>query len=435
MDQQNQIINILKNSGVDIDEIIETCRLDSVKVNDVSSTWRLCLSFDEVLPCRKLKQIIELVTRYIKENFQIKNVKFTITYPNNNFFLSTDEIKEYFNFALDVCIKVKKGAMILYEYYKKYLDNEILFMVATEEEKKAAEDNLLIIKQFLINYGVGFIKLNTMISESVKNYKESQDEKQHIKEMADETKSIEIYKQKQQEARENKVQGTFSYMTNNKPTFKSINDLPTNSMEVEEFKQMEGTEKVQVLGTLVSSEIRNFRSRQGRDFTLLVASITNYKDTIMIKRFIKETEIPEYKKKLKTNTRLEVKGKLQWDDFAKDVVIMCDEIIVLGDDVSRFRFDEAQEKRVELHAHSKMSVLDSILDVSEYVKQAKQIAEDTKVALRRVRQEANDNIKKDEAVTEDDEKRMLEEVQQLINDYNKKVDEKYKEKEEELMKV
>mgnify|MGYP003307722773 CR=1 FL=1 len=71
----------------------------------------------------------------------------------------------------------------------------------------------------------------------------------------------------------------------------------------------------------------------------------------------------------------------------------------------------------------------------EYVKQAKQIAEDTKVALRKVRQEANDDIKKNEEITEDDEKRMLEEVQQLINDYNKKVDEKYKEKEEELMKV
>lgn len=71
----------------------------------------------------------------------------------------------------------------------------------------------------------------------------------------------------------------------------------------------------------------------------------------------------------------------------------------------------------------------------EYVKQAKQIAEDTKVALRKVRQEANDDIKKDESITEDDEKRMLEEVQQLINDYNKKVDEKLKEKEEELMTV
>ena len=71
----------------------------------------------------------------------------------------------------------------------------------------------------------------------------------------------------------------------------------------------------------------------------------------------------------------------------------------------------------------------------EYVKQAKQVAEDAKVAIRKVRQEANDDIKKNEEITEDDEKRMLEEVQQLINDYNKKVDEKYKEKEEELMKV
>ncbi|MGN1371414.1 MAG: ribosome recycling factor [Candidatus Coprovivens sp.] len=71
----------------------------------------------------------------------------------------------------------------------------------------------------------------------------------------------------------------------------------------------------------------------------------------------------------------------------------------------------------------------------EYVKQAKQISEDAKVALRKVRQEANENIKKDETITEDDEKKMLEEVQQLINEYNKKVDEKLKEKEEELMKV
>ena len=71
----------------------------------------------------------------------------------------------------------------------------------------------------------------------------------------------------------------------------------------------------------------------------------------------------------------------------------------------------------------------------KYVKQAKQIAEDTKVAVRKARQEANDDIKKDETITEDDEKKMLEEVQQLTNEYNKIVDEKLKEKEEELMKV
>lgn len=71
----------------------------------------------------------------------------------------------------------------------------------------------------------------------------------------------------------------------------------------------------------------------------------------------------------------------------------------------------------------------------EYVKQAKQIAEETKVALRKVRQEANDAIKNDESITEDMEKTMLDEVQKLITDYNKKVDEKLKEKEEELMAI
>jgi len=71
----------------------------------------------------------------------------------------------------------------------------------------------------------------------------------------------------------------------------------------------------------------------------------------------------------------------------------------------------------------------------EYVKQAKEIAEETKIALRRVRQEANDSIKNDDEITEDEEKRLMDEVQKLINDYNKKVDDLFKEKEEELMQV
>ncbi len=71
----------------------------------------------------------------------------------------------------------------------------------------------------------------------------------------------------------------------------------------------------------------------------------------------------------------------------------------------------------------------------EYVKQAKQISEDAKVALRKVRQEARETIEKDESISEDEEKRMQDEIQKLINDYNKKVEDKLAEKEEELMTV
>ena len=70
----------------------------------------------------------------------------------------------------------------------------------------------------------------------------------------------------------------------------------------------------------------------------------------------------------------------------------------------------------------------------EYVKQAKGYAEDCRIVLRNIRQEANKAIAKTES-TEDEKKLGEENVQDLINQYNKEVDEKFKVKENELMSV
>jgi ribosome recycling factor len=70
----------------------------------------------------------------------------------------------------------------------------------------------------------------------------------------------------------------------------------------------------------------------------------------------------------------------------------------------------------------------------EYVKLAKSIGEEAKVALRNIRQEANEKIKKEEYPL-DEEKMYLEEVQELITKYNKLVDDEIKLKEEELMQL
>ncbi len=70
-----------------------------------------------------------------------------------------------------------------------------------------------------------------------------------------------------------------------------------------------------------------------------------------------------------------------------------------------------------------------------YVKQVSEMGEQAKIALRNARQDANNAIKKDEELTEDIAKSMMDDVQELINKYNKIVDEKIKEKETELMSV
>ena len=69
-----------------------------------------------------------------------------------------------------------------------------------------------------------------------------------------------------------------------------------------------------------------------------------------------------------------------------------------------------------------------------YVKQAKEISEEAKIVLRNVRQDANNMIKKS-LVSEDEEKRCMSEVQKLIDKYNLIVEEKYKEKERELLSI
>ncbi len=71
----------------------------------------------------------------------------------------------------------------------------------------------------------------------------------------------------------------------------------------------------------------------------------------------------------------------------------------------------------------------------EYVKQAKAMAEEGKIALRNIRQDANNSIKNNDEFTEDDKDRYTDDVQELINKYNKKVDEVLSSKEKELMEI
>lgn len=70
----------------------------------------------------------------------------------------------------------------------------------------------------------------------------------------------------------------------------------------------------------------------------------------------------------------------------------------------------------------------------KYVKDASSMAEEAKVAIRNIRQDENNKIKKAE-IREDEEKLSLEIMQELTVKYNKIIDEKFKEKEIELTSI
>ena len=70
----------------------------------------------------------------------------------------------------------------------------------------------------------------------------------------------------------------------------------------------------------------------------------------------------------------------------------------------------------------------------DLTKQVRAMAEEAKVSIRNIRHDSNEAIEKEE-ISEDEQKTLQNQVQELVNKYNKIIDEKTKEKENELMTV
>ena len=68
-------------------------------------------------------------------------------------------------------------------------------------------------------------------------------------------------------------------------------------------------------------------------------------------------------------------------------------------------------------------------------KDVKKIAENSKVAIRNIRRDAMDEVKKDSSFTEDSRKIEEQEIQKLTDTYVKKIDEVYAQKEKDIMTV
>ncbi len=74
----------------------------------------------------------------------------------------------------------------------------------------------------------------------------------------------------------------------------------------------------------------------------------------------------------------------------------------------------------------------------EFVKHAKNLAEQARVAVRNIRREANDDLKKQlksSELSEDQEKRLTEEIQKLTDEYVEQINAILEEKEKEIMEI
>ena len=119
-------------------------------------------------------------------------------------------------------------------------------------------------------------------------------------------------------------------------------------------------------GQVTSFDTREIRNEK----TIVMFAVTDFTDTIMVKMFVKNEQLPDILNAIFPKAFLKIKGVTTIDKFDHELTIGS---VVGVKKIPSFvtkRVDTAPEKRVELHCHTKMSDMDGVSEAQAIVRQA-----------------------------------------------------------------
>ena len=124
--------------------------------------------------------------------------------------------------------------------------------------------------------------------------------------------------------------------------------------------------EVIVRGKIIQVETREIRNEK----TIIMFAVTDFTDTIMAKVFTKNEFLPDLLANLKKDTFIRMKAMAVMDKFDHGVALNSVMGIKKIPDFTEKRMDLSPVKRVELHAHTTMSDMDSVADCKKMLKTA-----------------------------------------------------------------
>ena len=137
--------------------------------------------------------------------------------------------------------------------------------------------------------------------------------------------------------------------------------------ETIELKQVVGEMgEITIRGKVISFDTREIRNEK----TIIIYAVTDFTDTIMVKMFVRNEQLPDILADVKKGAFLKIKGVTTIDKFDGELTIGSITGIRKINDFTESRKDTAPEKRVELHCHTKMSDMDGVSEVKDLVKRA-----------------------------------------------------------------
>lgn len=345
----NILLNQIQMPEEHIASHFQDSLLEKLDVYKQTKIWNFHIRTKNILPIN----VYEILQAKLIESFKdIATVELTLYAEDTS--CESEIVCEYWRRFLKTCSNLSPAYKDLVHNQTPQVNNNKIILTARNDAEASALKKRLeqAFKEFCMTVGLPSFNLEVQVKPETINIKQFKEQ------TAKEDQAIVMQTIQDKEKRDIKRLNN----EQNKP-FMMGNKIQDEPMFMEEIIDEE--RRLTVQGYVFSVDVRKLRSER----SLLIINVTDYTDSLQIKVFSRNDEDAAKFEQLSKGIWVKARGNIQTDNFTNELVMMANDIqevkVALRQDTA-----DADEKRVELHAHTTMSQLDAVVSPGRLVEQA-----------------------------------------------------------------
>ena len=349
---------------------INTNILDNYVTFNVSASkkaelYNVCFTFKSLMDSKDAITFYEYANEYLEKNLK-RNFNLLINYQDQLDFSNIDMIAYYNDVLNDLC-KTKSRLLVLKGLNVEYADGKYIIN-APESFVNFSLYTREIEKRFSI--------LGIPIKIDVKQFKEAIAEEKELEVVSEDDYGVKTVKlsesdmpKKQSSSSPSSYSGYRKEKQLTSKVVEPISAIPSDQLGLSDYENTKGPLVFRIRGEVIKQEMKtteNAKFKSGK-LTILNIAVTDYTDSIAVVKYIYDDKELEKAKEIKVGSFVEIDGTAIYSSYDKDVVLKARTIELTEAPKKECRMDKSEVKRVELHVHSKMSQMDAVSEVEDYV--------------------------------------------------------------------
>ena len=329
----------------------EKATFEKIVVVEDKNTWNIHIKNDTNFCYEDISIFLECLTNFVNKKYKYK---LYIKVDNEDLSLYEDYYKQ-------ILILINNNNL----YYNMFCDRLIkeddnyFIEVYNKSEEITLKRKIETINKYFKRYGFKTLLSIKYNEEKEKNIKKEIESLRKV----DNEKIIDLEKHKVKalEPIKKYESSNNSYRRNNrKPIFGEVTGKIISLNDI----------NYELDNVVIEVQIFGIEPATKREYKSLTLKVTDFTTSMYVRIYARtEEEYDELLDKFKENMWLRINGSVKQNNFYNDLIINARTIEIIEKKENKI-IDDAEEKRVELHAHTNMSQMDGVIPVGNLIKRA-----------------------------------------------------------------